>query len=32
VGCAFIIELTVLKGRGRLAKYDVHSLVSYEGE
>jgi adenine phosphoribosyltransferase len=32
VGCAFIIELTDLKGRSRLAKYDVHSLVTFEGE
>ena len=32
LGCACIIELTDLKGRSRLAGYDVHSLVEYEGE
>ena len=32
LGCACIIELTDLKGRARLAGYDVHSLVEYEGE
>jgi adenine phosphoribosyltransferase len=32
MGCACIIELTDLKGRSRLAGYDVHSLVEYEGE
>ncbi len=32
VGCAFMIELAGLKGRSRLAEYDVHSLVSYEDE
>lgn len=31
VGCAFIIELTDLGGRKRLAKYDQHSLVTFEG-
>jgi adenine phosphoribosyltransferase len=29
-GLAFIIELTALKGRERLAGYDVFSLMSYE--
>jgi adenine phosphoribosyltransferase len=31
-GCAFVIELSFLGGRGRLAGYDVHSLVSYDSE
>ena len=29
VGVAFIIELEFLKGRDRLAGYDVHSLIQY---
>ena len=29
VGLAFVIELTFLKGREKLAPYDVHSLVQY---
>jgi adenine phosphoribosyltransferase len=29
VGCAFIIELTVLGGRERLSKYDLHALIAY---
>ena len=29
-GLAFIIELTALGGRDRLAGYDVFSLLSYE--
>ena len=29
VGVAFIIELTFLGGRDRLAKYDLHSLIQY---
>jgi adenine phosphoribosyltransferase len=32
VGCAFIIELTVLGGRSRLQGYDVRSLVAYDAE
>jgi adenine phosphoribosyltransferase len=32
VACAFLIELTFLNGRERLAGYDVHSLVQYESE
>jgi adenine phosphoribosyltransferase len=32
VGCAFAIELTFLKGREKLDKYDVFSLLSYDGE
>ena len=28
-GCAFVIELEFLKGRERLAGYDVHSLIRY---
>jgi adenine phosphoribosyltransferase len=31
-GCAFVIELPFLGGRERLSGYDVHSLVSYDGE
>ncbi len=30
VGCAFLIELADLAGRGKLQSYDVHSLVSYD--
>jgi adenine phosphoribosyltransferase len=29
VGCAFLIELTVLGGRRRLEPYPVHSLIDY---
>jgi adenine phosphoribosyltransferase len=32
VGCAFLIELTALDGRRRLADYDVHALLSFQGE
>lgn len=32
VGCAFVIELTFLQGRERLAGRDVHSLVTYDSE
>jgi adenine phosphoribosyltransferase len=32
VGCHFLIELTFLDGRGRLAPYDVRSLVAYDSE
>jgi adenine phosphoribosyltransferase len=32
VGCAFFLELAFLRGRQRLARYDVHSLISYEQE
>jgi adenine phosphoribosyltransferase len=32
VGCAFLIELTFLGGRDRLAGYDVHSLISFDGD
>jgi adenine phosphoribosyltransferase len=31
IGCAFIIELPELGGRKRLAGYDVHTLVEFEG-
>lgn len=31
VGCAFVIELSDLGGRSRLAQYDLHCLVSFEG-
>jgi len=29
VGLAFVVELTFLKGRERLTKYDVHSILKY---
>ena len=32
VGCAFIIELAFLQGRGRLDAPDVFSLISYARE
>ena len=32
VGCAFLVELAFLDGRGKLAGYDVHSLISYDAE
>jgi adenine phosphoribosyltransferase len=32
VGCAFVIELTFLNGRQRLAPYDVFSLIQYDSE
>jgi adenine phosphoribosyltransferase len=32
VGCAFLIELAFLDGRGRLAGYDVHALLAYDAE
>jgi adenine phosphoribosyltransferase len=32
VGCSFLIELTFLHGRDRLAGHDVHSLVRYDSE
>lgn len=31
-GLAFLIELSFLKGRDRLGKYDVFSLIEYESE
>jgi adenine phosphoribosyltransferase len=31
-GCAFVIELAFLDGRSRLAGFDVHSLVVYDGD
>jgi adenine phosphoribosyltransferase len=31
-GCAFLIELAFLGGRQRLARYDVHALLRYDGE
>ena len=30
IGCAFVIELAFLDGRGRLRPHEVHSLISYE--
>jgi|SRR5690554_263727 len=32
VGYAFLIELTFLKGRDKLAGYPVHSLIKYDSE
>jgi len=32
VGFAYIVELTYLKGRQKLAGYEVHSLVKYDKE
>ena len=29
IGCAFLVELTVLGGRARLAPHRVHSLIQY---
>jgi adenine phosphoribosyltransferase len=31
VGCAFLVELGFLGGRERLAGFDVHALVGYDG-
>ena len=31
-GCAFLVELSFLRGREQLAGYDVHSLVAYDSE
>jgi adenine phosphoribosyltransferase len=31
VGCVFLVELTFLGGRGRLAPHPVHALLSYDG-
>jgi adenine phosphoribosyltransferase len=30
VGCGFLIELAFLRGRERLAGYDVHALLTYD--
>jgi adenine phosphoribosyltransferase len=32
VACAFLVELSFLKGRERLAGYDVHALIAYDSE
>ena len=32
VGCAFLVELSFLAGRRRLAPFDVHTLVAYDAE
>jgi adenine phosphoribosyltransferase len=32
VGCAFLIELSFLDGRDRLAGYDVRALLAYDSE
>jgi adenine phosphoribosyltransferase len=31
-GCAFLVELSFLGGRERLAPYDVHALIAYDAE
>ena len=31
-GCAFLLELAFLGGRERLQGYDVHALLTYDGE
>jgi adenine phosphoribosyltransferase len=31
-GCAFLVELAFLGGRERLTAYDVHALLTYDGE
>ena len=31
VGCAFVVELSFLGGRSRLAGHDVSALIDYEG-
>jgi adenine phosphoribosyltransferase len=31
-GCAFLVELAFLGGRDRLEGYDVHALLTYDGE
>ena len=32
VGCAFLVELAFLDGRAKLDGFDVHALVTYDGE
>jgi adenine phosphoribosyltransferase len=32
VGCEFLVELAFLGGRERLAGYNVHALLTYDGE
>ena len=32
VGCGFLVELGFLGGRERLEGYDVHALITYDGE
>ncbi|MCW3065966.1 MAG: adenine phosphoribosyltransferase [Solirubrobacterales bacterium] len=32
VGCAFLVELSFLHGRERLAPFDVHALIDYDSE
>ena len=31
VGCAFLIELTVLHGRDQLTSYPIHSILNFDG-
>ena len=32
VGCSFVVELPSLKGRDKLTKFPVHSLIEFEGD
>ena len=32
IACVFLVELSFLGGREKLAPYDVHALVSYDAE
>ena len=32
VGCSFIVELPDLKGRDKLTRFPVHSLIEFEGD
>jgi adenine phosphoribosyltransferase len=32
MGCAFVVELSFLRGRERLAPFDVHALLAYDAE
>jgi adenine phosphoribosyltransferase len=32
MGCAFVVELSFLHGRERLAPFDVHALLAYDSE
>jgi adenine phosphoribosyltransferase len=32
MGCAFVVELSFLGGRERLAPFDVHALIDYDSE
>jgi adenine phosphoribosyltransferase len=32
LGCAFLVELSFLGGRGRLAPYEVNALIDFQAE